>query len=225
MLLVKGCTLPGALDGVRYYLEPNVSRLGDPKASISRFFSYLTVAVTVPRALYSRSTSFCKVDSITLYRCGSMLLAKSYIRTEFASLLCPLLQATTTLKTIVSSEWQGYPNVEPQNINTVLTLGFLARELWIQNTQTSEFLHCFNRHSVKLVICCSLTSILAGFAVFTVVGHLAYIQDVPIANLTLSGKSFILDTYLYIRANGCLFKCRETFPPFSLRIKKGIDPT
>lgn len=32
-LLIRGLTLPGAMDGIRFYLSPDVSRLADPLVS------------------------------------------------------------------------------------------------------------------------------------------------------------------------------------------------
>lgn len=34
VLLIRGVTLPGAADGISFYLTPNLSRLGDPEVMI-----------------------------------------------------------------------------------------------------------------------------------------------------------------------------------------------
>lgn len=33
VLLVRGLTLPGAVEGLRYYATPNLSKLGDPEVN------------------------------------------------------------------------------------------------------------------------------------------------------------------------------------------------
>lgn len=43
VLLIRGLTLPGALDGVLYYLLPQVSRLADPQVGAPQGLE-LTVA-------------------------------------------------------------------------------------------------------------------------------------------------------------------------------------
>jgi len=30
ILLIRGCLLPGAIDGIRYFITPNLDRLNDP---------------------------------------------------------------------------------------------------------------------------------------------------------------------------------------------------
>lgn len=50
VLLVRGLTLPGAKDGVIYYLYPDPSRLADPEV-LSFFLLLLFVAVTL-RAIF-----------------------------------------------------------------------------------------------------------------------------------------------------------------------------
>lgn len=37
LLFLRGITLPGALQGVKYYLYPNPSRLTDPQVSLNCF--------------------------------------------------------------------------------------------------------------------------------------------------------------------------------------------
>ena len=36
VLLVRGLTLPGAIDGIRFYLYPDPARLGDPQVPTPR---------------------------------------------------------------------------------------------------------------------------------------------------------------------------------------------
>lgn len=40
VLLIRGLTLPGARDGIVYYLYPDVSRLADPQVPVSPLKTY-----------------------------------------------------------------------------------------------------------------------------------------------------------------------------------------
>lgn len=33
ILLIRGCLLPGAIDGIKYFITPNLKRLKDPQVS------------------------------------------------------------------------------------------------------------------------------------------------------------------------------------------------
>lgn len=112
ILLVKGATLPGAIDGVKYYLEPNITRLADPQVWVD----------AASQIVYSYGICF------------------------------------STLITFASF---------------------------------NDFNHDCFKHAVKLVVSCSLTSFINGFAIFTVIGNLAYVQEIDIEDLSLSGPGLV----------------------------------
>lgn len=33
ILLIRGCLLPGAIEGIKYFITPNLKRLGDPQVT------------------------------------------------------------------------------------------------------------------------------------------------------------------------------------------------
>lgn len=47
VLLVRGLTLPGALDGIKFYLWPDPTRLADPQAQTSRSVLQLLFPVSL----------------------------------------------------------------------------------------------------------------------------------------------------------------------------------
>ncbi|XP_056904908.1 sodium- and chloride-dependent GABA transporter 2-like [Takifugu flavidus] len=116
VLLVRGLTLPGALDGVLYYLLPQVSRMTDPQvwmeAAAQIFFSY-SLGV------------------------GSLIVLSSY-----------------------------------NNYND----------------------NCY-KSSLYLCLLNSCTSVVAGFAVFSVLGFMAHEQGVPIADVAESGPGLAFIAY------------------------------
>jgi len=64
ILLVRGCTLPGAIEGISFYLKPNISELAQPKvwvmAGSQVCFSYcICFAVLVAYGSYSPFNSDC----------------------------------------------------------------------------------------------------------------------------------------------------------------------
>lgn len=48
ILLVRGVTLPGAYEGIIYYLKPDLLRLKDPQVGIS--LGTLILGVSLPKA-------------------------------------------------------------------------------------------------------------------------------------------------------------------------------
>uniref|UniRef100_A0A8C4RH84 Transporter n=1 Tax=Erpetoichthys calabaricus TaxID=27687 RepID=A0A8C4RH84_ERPCA len=71
ILLVRGLTLPGAKDGIIFYLYPEPSRLADPQvwmdAGTQVFFSYtLCVGCLIALSSYNKYTNDCYRDCINL---------------------------------------------------------------------------------------------------------------------------------------------------------------
>uniref|UniRef100_A0A665VHN9 Transporter n=1 Tax=Echeneis naucrates TaxID=173247 RepID=A0A665VHN9_ECHNA len=71
VLLVRGLTLPGALDGVRFYLYPDPSRLTDPQvwldAGTQIFYSYaLCIGCLTALGSYNKYNNNCYKDCIYL---------------------------------------------------------------------------------------------------------------------------------------------------------------
>ncbi|XP_051931434.1 sodium- and chloride-dependent GABA transporter 2-like [Hippocampus zosterae] len=71
VLLVRGLTLPGAKEGIKFYLYPDVSRLSDPMvwmdAGSQILFSYgITIGILTTLSSYNKSTNNCYRDCIYL---------------------------------------------------------------------------------------------------------------------------------------------------------------
>lgn len=48
VLLVRGLTLPGAMEGLRYYATPNLSKLGDPEVGTEGLIILTSIICCVP---------------------------------------------------------------------------------------------------------------------------------------------------------------------------------
>ncbi|XP_061073705.1 sodium- and chloride-dependent GABA transporter 2-like [Conger conger] len=82
VLLIRGLTLPGALQGVEFYLYPDPSRLADPQvwmdAGAQIFFSYsVGVGTLTVLGSYNTYNNNCYKDSLwlCLLNCGTSLVA------------------------------------------------------------------------------------------------------------------------------------------------------
>ncbi|XP_076114312.1 sodium- and chloride-dependent glycine transporter 1-like [Mytilus galloprovincialis] len=75
ILLVRGLTLPGAMNGIRYYIYPNFTRIGDPKvwieAAIQVFYSTCVCwGPLITMASYNKFNNNCLRDSAMLITMG-----------------------------------------------------------------------------------------------------------------------------------------------------------
>jgi NSS family neurotransmitter:Na+ symporter len=82
ILIIRGITLPGAMEGIRYYLTPNFSRLSDPQvwlAAYSQIFFSLSLAFGILIAYSSYLPSHHDIHNsafiISLGNCGISFLA------------------------------------------------------------------------------------------------------------------------------------------------------
>lgn len=82
ILILRGMTLPGAMEGIKYYLTPNFSRLADPRvwlAAYSQIFFSLSLGFGILIAYSSYLPSHEDINNsafiISLANCGTSFLA------------------------------------------------------------------------------------------------------------------------------------------------------
>uniref|UniRef100_A0A3P8T6V4 Transporter n=1 Tax=Amphiprion percula TaxID=161767 RepID=A0A3P8T6V4_AMPPE len=76
-LLIRGATLPGAADGIRFYLSPDLTRLTDPQvwmdAGSQIFFSYAVCSGSLPSlGSYNKYNNNCYKDTFALCTLNSL---------------------------------------------------------------------------------------------------------------------------------------------------------
>lgn len=72
VLLIRGVTLPGAMDGIIYYLYPDISRLSDPQV---RAHTQPMGPVPIHYFLDIETCMYARL--FDLFRCGWMLALRS----------------------------------------------------------------------------------------------------------------------------------------------------
>lgn len=63
ILLVRGCTLPGAWDGIYYYLYPNLNRLANLEVSCCCMSDILTVILDEARGRPESGSTVCTSEA------------------------------------------------------------------------------------------------------------------------------------------------------------------
>nr|XP_002126972.1 sodium- and chloride-dependent GABA transporter 2 [Ciona intestinalis] len=116
ILLVRGCTLPGAAEGIRYYLQPNLTKLQDPNVWVQA------------------GSQVCYSYAI----CFTVLVA-------FGS-------------------------------------------------YNDFHIDCY-KHTIILTTSCSMTSFVAGFAIFSVLGNLAEVTHKNVSDVVASGPGLAFQIY------------------------------
>lgn len=87
VLLVRGLTLPGALDGIKFYLWPDPARLADPQVRtdpISRNLLMLTVVFRTVFQLFAVSLTANASAPCLCCRYGWMLVLRYFTPIPFA---------------------------------------------------------------------------------------------------------------------------------------------
>ncbi|XP_070319437.1 sodium- and chloride-dependent GABA transporter 3 isoform X1 [Odocoileus virginianus] len=161
ILLIRGVTLPGASEGVKFYLYPDLSRLSDPQ---------LTGESIEGTDLDDGARRNTGLPSSVRYSC-----------LEDAGSASP--DASLVRKVWVDAGTQIF-------FSYAICLGCLTALGSYNNYNNNCYRDC-------IMLCClnSGTSFVAGFAIFSVLGFMAYEQGVPIAEVAESGPGLAFIAY------------------------------
>ncbi|KAK2534385.1 hypothetical protein Q9233_004229 [Columba guinea] len=183
ILLIRGVTLPGASEGIKFYLYPDLSRLSDPQvwvdAGTQIFFSYaICLGCLTALGSYNNYNNNCYRETPTVGapdREGTGVLETTETR------MYPQAERLQSCP----GQWRvlGRLNVPRNSTATQVALG-LAVTAKMPNVLLHKVVDC-------IMLCClnSGTSFVAGFAIFSVLGFMAYEQGVPIAEVAESGRT------------------------------------
>lgn len=186
ILLVRGVTLPGAAEGIKFYLYPNITRLEDPEVRLHS---------NIP--LNPNNQSIKRCDGVTVWRCwiffrilgldrrgDSDFLLLRYLSGS-NDVIGKLQQVQIQLLQVrirVPGGWiRGVGLDQPTGKKKSGEHRFLSCSL------TSSMTYVWHRDCLLLGGLNSATSFVSGFAIFSILGFMAQEQGVDIADVAESG--------------------------------------
>lgn len=164
-MLIRGLTLPGALNGIHYYLYPDISRLADPQVR----FCIMTDAGMMQ--MIDCCMCFCSFNK--MWRCGWTLGVRCCSQMLSAKAAWQAWQATTNTTTTATSK-------------NILFVVLFLNSAWSCETWHITIFSNY-RDAIYLSMLNSLTSFFAGFAVFSVLGFMSFELGVDISKVAESG--------------------------------------
>ncbi|KAI4553631.1 hypothetical protein MJT46_015811 [Ovis ammon polii x Ovis aries] len=212
ILLIRGVTLPGASEGVKFYLYPDLSRLSDPQ--MSRLWSRLRLPPVrkVGAGMFEEAwfvqLSFPVLHDLdlcgqedSLSACGRTCQFGARFGPEDPGLVCPVQAVGFCSSTTDASSGSPTSMILPRGkvwvdagtqifFSYAICLGCLTALGSYNNYNNNCYRDC-------IMLCClnSGTSFVAGFAIFSVLGFMAYEQGVPIAEVAESGPGLAFIAY------------------------------
>lgn len=185
VLLIRGITLPGAAEGIYFYVSPNLSKLGDSEVKISTKYSdrhwskkkidkfFLILPVLLKMIFQDIMVPIYRWAAFEIFRYGLTLSPKYSFHTVSVLGRLLLWEAITSLLTTSTSK--------TQHTKSYSNIGTCAIDL-----------SYWNKHFYRdaLIVCCvnSGTSMFAGFVIFSVVGFMAHEQQKPVGEVAASGE-------------------------------------
>lgn len=162
ILFFRGVTLPGAIDGIRFYITPDFNKLA--RSEVGQLLSVKT----------DNKSSNWAFWCFWLHRCGWTQPLRSSFHTDWVWAHSSLWEATTpTTMTSTSTDRK----IKTKDLLCVFFFFYFDFFL-------------VSRDSI--IVCCinSCTSMFAGFVIFSIVGFMSYITKKPVQELAASGTFF-----------------------------------
>ncbi|KAM6092525.1 sodium- and chloride-dependent GABA transporter 2 isoform 4-T4 [Theristicus caerulescens] len=182
VLLIRGVSLPGASQGILFYLYPDLSRLGDPQKTHQLSVCACTLSSLYIKAALSMMACFPPGPAVPKAPAGAV----------------PLLLGAGKLR-----RCQG-PAEDPQlcrhpvwmdaGTQIFFSYAICLGCLTALGSYNKYHNNCY-RDCVALCFLNSGTSFVAGFAIFSILGFMAGEQGVPIAEVAESGPGLAFIAY------------------------------
>lgn len=175
ILFFRGITLPGAIDGIRFYITPDFQKLARSEVDSLHTTNHTSMFVDKTDWIWAHVLSD---------RCGWMQQLKYFFPTDWAWARSSPWEATTVTTTMYTSR-----NIQSQ-AGTSCVILLMVFSSFILTVRC--FVVCFFLFRDSIIVCCinSCTSMFAGFVIFSIVGFMSYITKKPVQELAASGTVY-----------------------------------
>ncbi|CAB3381845.1 Hypothetical predicted protein [Cloeon dipterum] len=189
ILLIRGATLPGAVNGILYFITPQWEKLLDPQvwyAAVTQSFFSLGVA-------FGALTFYSSFNPLH-HNFHRALVCESMCENELIAGAGVVLSCDAVLLLARGGIWHAgnvwYAAVTQCFFSLSVSFGCLQ-----MYSSYNNFRHNVHRDAVIVTTMDTFTSLLAGFTIFAILGNLAHEKGVDVSNVVSSGSGLAFISY------------------------------